>query len=355
MRGGRALALLVPIGVLLGATPDARIWPWTPGAESFDLGTVPSAKACGECHEAEHTSWRASRHAASWTNDLMLVGYAAERLDFCVHCHAPSPEAAAEIRVNRDFYRSLDPRTGVTPGSVARQPEPRASDGIDCATCHVRGEDVLVAGTSYAPHPTRETPALTDGSFCLPCHDFGMPSTVDGHTTVTAQGMQTTGAEWRAWQASGGTETCQGCHMPGGDHRVRGASDRAFLRASVGVRAERTPSGARLTLESVGAGHHVPTGDLFRHITVEAARGDGPFEGVDRIGRTFERVPGPDGPRKVLADDTSLRPGVPRVVEVSASGPVRWRVVWHDGSPHDEARGLVPIEDIVVTLHEGAL
>lgn len=322
--------------------------------EPFDLGVTPSAAACGSCHEAEFVAWRGSRHRNAWTNDLMLVGYAAERLDFCVHCHAPSPDAAREIRANLDFYRSLDPRTGVRPGTVVRVPEPHAEAGIDCATCHWRDGEVLTSGPAFAPHPTRETPALRDGSFCLPCHDFAMPETVDGVTTLTSTAMQSTGAEWRAWRAAGGEQTCQDCHLPGGDHRMRGASDREFLRDAVRVQAVRTPTGAAFTLTSVDVGHHVPTGDLFRHLTLEVAPADGPFTVVHRIGRTFTVEGAPPAPaHKRQTADTTLRPGESRVVQVPGRTPIRWRLVWHDGSELDEARGLVPLASIVVTLAEG--
>lgn len=340
----------------VGAGFDAAVWPWRPGLEPLDLGETPSAAACGACHEAEHAAWTASRHRAAWTNDLMLAGYAAERLDFCVHCHAPSPEAAAEIAENLAFYRSLDPRTGVRPGSVPRQPEPHAAEGITCATCHLRAGEVLTAAETFAPHPTRATPALRDGAFCLPCHDFGMPNTVDGQTLITSTAMQATGAEWRAWRAAGGAQTCQDCHMPGGDHRVRGASDRAFLRASVEVVAERTAEGVRFRLRSVGVGHSMPTGDLFRNLTLEVAHGDGPFATVHRVGHTFEvDPPTVPEPQKRRTADTTLQPGEVRVVDVPAPEAIHWRLRWHDGSPHDEVRGLVPLDAIVVTLWEGSL
>jgi hypothetical protein len=344
--------LLLP--VLLGIE-----WGWTGGTAPLDLGPgTPSAEACGECHQAEHDAWAASRHRRSWTNDLMLVGYAAETQDFCVHCHAPDPAQKAEIRANRRFYRSLDPRSGIAPGSVARAPEPHADQGITCAACHWRDGEILAPSRSFAaPHAVTEAPDLATGEMCVGCHDFDMPESTDGRLQLTSVPMQSTGAEWRAWVRAGGDRGCPDCHMPGGDHLVRGAHDRDWLRDSVSVRAERSGDVLHFVVESVGVGHDWPTGDLFRHATLEVDDGHG-YEVIDRIGRRFELThDAADGTvGKRLAEHTSLRPGEPRIVRWTDPGrPVAWRLRWHDASENDEARGLLDLDDIVVTLHQGRL
>ena len=116
--------------------------------------------------------------------------------------------------------------------------------------------------------------------------------------------------------------------MPGGD-TFRGVYDLEGLRSSVVVEE----AGGLLHIRSEGVGHHFPSGDLFRHLTVEA-RPDDAWVVLHTIGRQFE-VQWEDGsPHKRLVGDTSLRPGVPVTVELP--GDVPWRVRYHYGSPRDE-------------------
>ena len=120
--------------------------------------------------------------------------------------------------------------------------------------------------------------------------------------------------------------------------------------------------GARLTLASVGVGHGFPSGDLFRHLTVEVRpAGDEREEAwrvIDRMGRTFEtRLDGSD-PAGLQGRDRRYRagPGVPRVVRLPRTpGELVWRVRYHYGSERDEQRGLVPAEALFVTLATGTV
>jgi len=317
---------------------------WVAGMGALDLGPeVPSPRSCGACHDAEHEQWAASGHARSWSNDLMLAGYAMEPLDFCQSCHAPLPAQQAEIRANHDWYVSLDPSSGIPAGSVIRQPEPHADDGVTCAVCHWRDGEILAAQPSgFAPHRVRAAPELATGAFCETCHDFAVAESRDGVTRFTTAAMQATGAEWRAW---GGDQTCQDCHMPDSEHRFVGVHDREALQAAVAVEQQ----GRELVLRSVGVGHHLPSGDVFRHLTVEVWASDG-WQVVDWIGRRFVARPGPDGRlHQQLAVDTALRPGEPRRVVLPAGGQ-RWRVVWHDASAREERAGLLDPAQITFVL-----
>ncbi|MFK7929042.1 MAG: hypothetical protein AB8H79_12690 [Myxococcota bacterium] len=346
--------------LLLLATPLllAVDWGFNQGTAPLDLAEAPSADSCGRCHTQEHNQWSTSRHKSAWHNDLLLVGYAAEPLDFCVHCHAPRPQQKAEILSNRDFYRSLDPRSGIAIGSVHRKPEPLASEGVDCAACHWRDGKILAPKQSFAaPHAVTVTDALSDGTVCAGCHDFNMPATVDGHLTLTDEPMQSTVAEWRAWSATGGDLSCTDCHMSQGNHHVRGAHDRDFLRAAWNVTPSRQGGHLHFQIESVGVGHHLPTGDLFRHATFEVDTGDG-FKEVYRFGRTFSTVVDSTTglPHKALEADTSLRPGAPHLICLpDVRSAVSWRLRWHDASPTDEARGLLNLDDITLDLYVGQM
>ncbi len=328
------------------------------GLSSVDLGgSPPPPERCGECHLEEYTDWAASRHRASWSNDLIVAGYAVEPLSICVNCHAPLPEQATEIAVNHLWYRSLDPHSRVPSGSVVRQPEPHADQGITCAVCHWRDGSVLAElETGVAPHQVEATASLGNGELCVECHEFGVPVTVDGKTHMRDELMQSTASEWRAWQAAGGTDSCEDCHMPGGRHLFRGVHDRQWLRESVSVDVTRDGDDAVFTVRSVGVGHQLPSGDLYRNMTLEGAANceSAPYAVLDHMGHRFETRLNDDGHAyKTRSQDTTLRPGGQRQVRVPADQVVCWKLVWHDGSPQDEARGLLDPNAIVEVLVQG--
>jgi hypothetical protein len=252
------------------------------------------------------------------------------------------------VLANTAFYRSRDHGAGV--GPVAFLPEPQAEEGITCVVCHVREGGVL-AVDGVGAHRFVAAPALATSAVCGSCHEFPFLTYAGAELVSTGTPMQRTYSEW---SASGSTQTCQDCHMPGGRHLFRGAHDVAFLAGSVAVEAGVEGDRGRLRLRSVGVGHDLPTGDLFRHLTVEVSRGDG-YAVVARIGRTFRTRFDPDLQLTVkeLDADTSLRPGEVRVLDVPRG--VAWRLVYHYASELDEARGRIPADELTTTLAEGRI
>lgn len=303
------LALGAPLGLSHGDEAIGEDW--------------VSVSDCAGCHEAETRDWRTSRHAAAHTNPLYRQGLRDEPSKFCVNCHSP-----LQAQVDEVVLTDLDRDT------------PRADEGVGCAACHVRrGEVISPAGGGFPGHADRAEP-IDRPDFCGGCHEFKIPHFEEGSWTSTEVFMQSTASEHRAW---GGEESCVDCHMPGGRHVFRGAYDPAFLRGALQVEDR----GGRLVLRSVGVGHAFPTGDLFRHLTVEAKNEDG-WEVVEWIGRRFgvDVDPATFATRKVVREDRSLQPGVPREVWV---GDRPWRVVYHYGSAADEARGF-PDEVLYLVL-----
>jgi hypothetical protein len=297
------------------------------------------AQACGDCHGAAFESWRTSAHALAATNPIYQAGFRVEPRQFCVDCHT---SAGA-----------------------------RAEEGIGCATCHAARAapgtgaatgPATVAAAAGHPVELRARADLRDPALCRDCHEFATPAFEGGSMRMTDLPMQRTYSEWLAFRDAGGRETCQSCHMPGGDHTMRGAHDVELLRGSLAVTASADPRGARLTLASVGVGHAFPSGDLFRHLTVEVRpageRREEAWRVVDRMGRMFEtRLDARTlQAYKVETADTVLVPGVPRVVRLPAlRGELAWRVRYHYGSERDERRGLVPADALFVTLATGTV
>lgn len=304
-----------------------------------------SAQRCGVCHAEQLEQWSGSRHAVSHSNALYTQGYIDEPLTFCVNCHSPLAEQVAEVVANRPWYLSQRRR----PDLVAeRAPEPTASEGITCVVCHQRdGEIVNSSDSGTSPHRIRVEPDFATGNLCGSCHEFEMFAASGQGITFTGELMQATFTEWRAWQADGGKEQCQDCHMPSGSHAFPGAHDRDWLAESVDV---RTRPGV-LRLRSVGVGHKLPSGDLFRNMTVEVDTGDG-FTTLHRMGRTYRNEQVGDDVVKVIASDTALEPGVWRQVALPP-GPLDWRVRYHFGSTFDEARAHLPSDELVAVIAQG--
>jgi len=299
---------------------------------TVQAAATPGAQGCGDCHGAAFAGWRASAHAAAATNPLYRAGFRVEPRRFCVDCHT---SAGA-----------------------------RAEEGIGCSSCHVDPASAPPTTTAASGHPLalRARADLRDPALCRDCHEFATPAFEGGALRMTDLPMQRTYSEWLAYRDAGGRETCQSCHMPGGDHTMRGARDVELLRGSLAVIASADARGPRLTLASVGVGHAFPSGDLFRHLTVEVRPAGDPQEDawrvVDRMGRTFEtRLDGKTlQAYKVETADTVLVPGTPRVVRLPPiRGELVWRVRYHYGSERDERRGLVPAEALFVTLATGTV
>ncbi len=334
------------------------------GAGPVDLDTTSEeliwtdAADCAGCHQEAAEQWAQSRHRVSWTNDLMQAGFVAEARSFCVYCHAPAQAQVAEVMANLATYRALSPSASpVEPPAGALKPEPRAEEGISCVVCHLRDGEVLSAHPPdpESPHPIRHDPSFGTEAACVTCHQFPAPSFVDGQTHATEQIMQATESEWLRWRKeTGGTEDCTDCHMPRGDHRMPGVHDHDRVRSAVAATVVRSRGGSVLRLEAQDVGHAVPTGDLFRHLTVETRRsGSDTWTPIATLGRSFEVDHSGPIPVKREVADTRLWPGQPidlSLADLPDGGWVRLRC--HLGGAHDEARGLVAHEQLIFTVHE---
>jgi hypothetical protein len=313
-----------------GVDAAAKALGFSEGLRPLDVGALPgklknlSYRSCAKCHRAEATQWRRSFHAASLTDPIFQEGWSVEPRQRCIHCHAPLREQQRELiavtvrkddRARHDLSRLGD--------------EALAREGVTCVVCHVRKGKLLIPegkGPNVARDKVHDVviePALKSGNICAGCHEFRFEQAHEGTLALTDQPTQTTASEWRAYRAAGGEETCVSCHMNAGDHTFRGAHDDNLLASSLEVRAIATPAGGRMELRSVGVGHQLPTGDLYRHLVVEVAPEDGgAFERIAWIGRRFEVVT-PEGaaPFKRLASNTSLATGETRVICRARSCP----------------------------------
>ena len=328
----------------------------------FDKYTQPlsqdipfiSAEECRSCHQQETEEWESSRHAQAWSNPLFQEGYIAEPDPVCIFCHAPHQAQLDEIKQNATWYAALHPSTGSLYNIPEKKPEPAANEGITCATCHLhRGWVRSSEANPQAAHPTFADPLLKSSEFCKDCHDFPIIERQNGRPFISDTPMQTTYQEWKEWSEQGGAQTCQGCHMPQGSHTMHGANDRELLKSSIQVELTRRDDFVLFSVQSVGVGHNLPSGDLFRNITAEIKIQD-TWVVLAKWGRAFDEFVEPSGLHKRLVSDTAIRPNVPVHFSTNISIGTPWRVRYHYGSPRDELRGFLPIDDLIVTLKEGS-
>ena len=272
----------------------------------FALAAEPTAASCIACHPDEGAQWHRSRHSVALTNTLFQADYAAEPLPLCLECHAPEG----------------------------------TEDGVGCVTCHVDREQVRALSVSgRAPHPSRVAPELAKSAFCARCHDFNFAAVHPGGEVVwTDTPMQATFQEWTAW---GGEASCQDCHMEQG-HDFPGAHNAALLSGSIIVETE----GHELRITSRGVGHATPTGDLFRHMTLQVRSPGEAWVVASWLGRRyaarFDPVRGDYVPELVF--DTRLHPGESVMVVVPGS-MTAWRLVYHYAQDSEPS----------VVLHSGSL
>ena len=339
---------MTTVGLLLMWIAGASAHPdrgFSEGLAPIETGApFASAQACLECHEEVVSDWRQSRHAQAHTNPLYQWGLQVEPSSFCINCHSPESEQAAEA-------------LGILPSKphqpLATAATPLADEGVSCGSCHVREGRVLAPWGSPGKHAQDTAADLRDPAFCAGCHEFRFPHFEDGVVQLRDEKIQSTFSEWEAYNLAGGKGTCQSCHMPEGRHLFHGANDHDTLRGSLSVEVTRTGNGTTWVLRSVGVGHHLPSGDLFRHLTLEVREGDS-WRVLHRIGRDFAHTVDEHGqPRKELIDDTSLRPGVPQQVTQSLPPQTPWRVVFHYGSTFDERHSGLPDDVLYATLWQG--
>ena len=195
-----------------------------------ELVTMFDSSSCKECHEQIYAQWEKSHHARSLmglNDQIFIAGYLkkgpfavkpgekAAKSNFpCFKCHFPqikygTDAVAAEIsdavlKDDKSTVRKLN---------------------IGCLVCHnekavVHGrpeKHVIYGNKDIKDHPglpVKKSPLLKNSLMCGQCHGLG-PNLEFEHPVQCATLF---GSYLHAYIPSGGTETCQECHMRDGDH-----------------------------------------------------------------------------------------------------------------------------------------
>ncbi len=272
------------------------------GLGPINTGIAPpellSAAACVTCHAETHDEWKKSRHALAWTNTIFQREYRTRPLAWCVHCHAPLAAQMDEVRKNGG-------------GALA-------AEGVSCAVCHLRDGKIIAARKrTGSPHATEITPELDQPAFCGGCHQFGFPRFDPTDSEKVAgyfvEPMQDTVAQHARGPYA--PTPCQGCHArTAARHLYPGSHDLDMLKQALQLTVCRERDALRISLKNQGAGHHVPTGDVHRHLALRVWRPSAPERLHETLfGRTF--APLPEGGKRTLTD-TTLAPAEQRTIRV---------------------------------------
>lgn len=159
-----------------------------PGRILIPLEIKKDAAFCGTsgCHETMYEEWKESLHAKAYTNDAFQHHCGIHGL--CISCHAPQP---MDLKGLAEW-----PRERTVDG------DPPRSEGVNCVTCHLRGENTIlgVFGDTGAPHDVEVQPLLQKSEGCMGCHGQWYYSDI--------------GRQWREGKATQDESGCLDCHMP---------------------------------------------------------------------------------------------------------------------------------------------
>lgn len=184
---------------------------------------------CKKCHEDIYDQWEKSHHARSimdiYMDRYLTTGFfavknpkEATRKNFpCFKCHFPQ------------MAKASDPVAGeIAEAILNKDKETMKKLNISCLVCHrdkgiVHGlpkSDLLYGTRNLKEHPdehferVRKSPILKRSVMCGQCHGLG-PNLEFEHPVQCATLY---GSYLNAYIPSGGTKTCQECHMENSDH-----------------------------------------------------------------------------------------------------------------------------------------
>jgi len=220
-----AIFFICPVLNATGADSENKIQSLDHLIDRYD------SSRCKECHEKIYDQWAKSHHARSLMgiDDQMLLSPVLKRIakngipleqlvnsEFpCFKCHFPQAKyvsdsvakeiALASIKNDKDTIKKLN---------------------IGCLVCHhdkavVHGlpEDGVIYGLKEIPdhkqNPIKMSNLLKNSLMCGQCHGLGP---VLDNPTMPVQCATLYGSYLHAYIPSGGTKTCQDCHMKNHDH-----------------------------------------------------------------------------------------------------------------------------------------
>lgn len=277
-----------------------------------ELVAMYDSSSCVECHQEAHDEWALSAHsrsifgtgrtAATFRTTIIngcqewpysgvkeFKDVKIEHLQGCTKCHLPQLADATD-KVAQEFMdtinRFMDAARSGDQAAYAKEEKVLKSLNINCLVCHNRNaithkwtdgypQDGVVYGSQDGEHPSKAFPAMktsaimSESILCGQCHGLGPNLELDNPTQcATAYGSYL----W-AYQAEGGRETCQECHMKKSKlgHNMQSYRDPGMAEAAVEFHVEAygmhwrdgrnvVPKGVVKVAMTNRAGHSIPDG-----------------------------------------------------------------------------------------------
>ena len=189
------------------------------------------SSSCKGCHEKIYEQWEKSHHARPLIgmDDMMLLTQYLKRVD--------RPDKPAEKAIKQDFpcfkchFPQIKYGTDAVAGEIAKAmlTDDKATIrklNISCLVCHNekavvhgRPEKGAVYGNKDVPdhedRPVKKSPLLKNSLMCGQCHGLGP---VLDSPDMPVQCATLYGSYLHAYIPSGGSQTCQECHMKDAGH-----------------------------------------------------------------------------------------------------------------------------------------
>lgn len=310
--------------------------------EAFEKsGAQLQNETCIKCHKLQYNEWKRSRHSQSWSNQIFQEGYLVETQDRCIYCHAPLKEQFLEIK--NDLIA----------------PKKQANEGVNCIACHVFKGDVVGSSIQsfHATDDETSSSVKKGPQLCASCHQFDINKNVNGNILMTPLNAQNTYIEWKDYQSKGGDKTCLDCHMPKGSHSFKGAHHQDMLEKSIEITHETNSAGVKFHLRPRNIGHRLPTGDVFRNITLEVQMPNGQYKVIANFGKKYKvHISKKNGEViQELVSDTRLMPLETKSIQTNISKFLSFRLRYHFISEKDKLRTKLKPNEYVKTFLEGKL
>lgn len=276
-------------------------------ANSIDeLAKMYDVTSCKKCHAKVFAEWEKSFHAASLIGsprtmatiastikDGLLKEYTysgakevkdltVEHMMICAKCHLPQLKDATDAVAQEIAQAAIDGAAG-----DEKAKKQLAKVGINCLICHNQKALIhkwtdgeidpdAVYGSKEGKHPDgkftklKKSAAMPESIMCGQCHGLG-PNFELAEPTQCATLY---GSYLHAYVPSGGSETCQDCHMKkdGHGHLMPGYRDPAVAKSAVTVdvdargyyflpkAGDSVPTAVVTVKMTSHAGHRIPDG-----------------------------------------------------------------------------------------------
>lgn len=328
--------------------------------QSREPAAYRPATACARCHPEIYKTWKASRHASSFTDPAFQLAYdrirrsGSGKFPICERCHNPG----------RFILPANAPLAAVF-----------AQEGVTCDFCHtVESVNIegpfpqfeTTPGVMHGPrggepgktvHTTKFSGLHVTSEFCAGCHEY------KNEFGVTILG---TYSEWAESFYRGTKIHCQFCHLPQIfdakfiaardrrsplDHGMTAGSTRESLARAIGMRASLKVSGkkARLavSLKNETVGHKTPSGIPTSRLRLVSTLYDASGKVLGRMEEVFEKVVG-DGRGNPIEKPELIFTAAREVLKDNRLGPKETREI----SQVFPLEGSKPATADVVLLYE---